>query len=764
MDGKQPVDSSEETLDGEFLEVFELQELISSNGVSSVYRARQRLLNREVAIKIIETDESAAARLRREARIVSSLNHPNIVKVFSFGKRDETRFYLAMEWIEGGTLANRLRAVSVLPPAFIRDLLPPILDALRHAHLKGIVHRDLKPSNILIKSDAEQTPIVADFGIARSIEATEGADTITEPGVVVGSPLYISPEQCTMAPVDQRADIYSIGAILCECLTGRPPYEGETVMEVMYKHLHEPKVTLEKRLLGSADPALGRVALRCLSRDPADRYPSVDDLIEAVSELPDPGGVSLEGSAAGRTTVGQKASWSVIMLLILCAVAGSVYFKTLPGTFDVRHRPRSERAITSVFDSVMSMPDSSERRTALEELMQRADAAKRYKVAAFCAAELMVAAEVKSQPLRMKRIASCFVRCVNKMEPDRDPHFLSLGDLTDSALGPYFAGDAQQARDCLDAVGRLFERWNIKGETKGKWHLKMLDLYLKTGKTAAADAEIKLARQYFNDGDLEYAVCLVKEAQMLALSKRKKEAALKLAEFRKMARLLTSDSVAFSVAECQMLAAGISFEVKDDYDFLGFLDDAERTLNGLVSKKTEQRVRGLIFLHTYKAALLARRADCRAADKAIAEARRLLPVVDQNLPAAQQKFKSARAFLEEVEGEIEYQRGDFNATRQKMLASLSTSQSISRWEHGDVQARAHWLLGLMDLRLAKKDDALGHFQVALPLTSSDSYLFVKRGAAEYMKLLKERGDTSKLAELQKRFAPDRAGGLEARRW
>ncbi|MBY0551738.1 MAG: serine/threonine protein kinase [Candidatus Obscuribacterales bacterium] len=734
MDGHQS-DLAKETLDGEFLEVFEVHELVASNSVSSVFRAHQRLLHREVAIKVIEADDQAAARLRREAKIVSSLAHPNIVKVFSFGRRDAERFYLAMEWIGGGTLADRLRAVPVLPVSFIRELFPPIMEAVRYAHQRGIVHRDLKPSNILLQPTAALTPIVADFGIARSTEPTEESDTITETGVVLGSPLYISPEQCTTAPVDRRADIYSLGAILCECLTGRPPYEGETIMEVMYKHLHEPRETLEKRLLGSDDPALGRIVLRCLARDPADRYSSMDELIAAFSTLPEEGADEGDRKAT-RSVASRKALLAISVFFVLCVVANILYqHKSTTERFDVVQTQLKDRPVTSAFDAINAMDDSVARRLAYEELMHRAETERKHRIAAFCAAELMCSKEVRSQPMRMKRTSEYFVRAVDRMEPISYPHHVHLGLLIDGAASPLVTDDTETAAECLNAVGKLFHRLGIRGETLAKWHLRMNELYMAQHNYPAAWAELGKARMYCLDTDVQYAFCLLREAQWLSGMNCKKQAAAKLEELRKKALSFTSEE--YVVAGIQMEAAALSSTIDDGLGWQRFLDDAAQSLQRLPESKGEQLFRSKANLAIVRTMMLLRFGELDRAEKSIAEARRLLVKVD--------KVSLLGRRCDETAGEIEFLRGNFDAAQKYFLRCLDGGEELP--ENADVRARANWCLGSISYRRGMKDLALTYFEAALPVRSC--YGQIAPAQTDYLKLLNERGDKAKLAEVRR---------------
>src|SRR5215831_2656843 len=210
---------------------------LGTGGMATVYRARQESMGRDVAIKVIRPDLTEepdfVARFEREARTVAALSHPHILKVFDFGQHDEL-VYLVMELLSGGSLADLIRE-GPLPINSITILLDQIASALDYAHRKGIVHRDLKPQNVLL--DEANNAHLTDFGIAKILGETAG---LTQSGVAMGTPAYMSPEQWQGQPLDARADVYALGIMLFEMLTGVLPFRAETPATLMFKHLQEP--------------------------------------------------------------------------------------------------------------------------------------------------------------------------------------------------------------------------------------------------------------------------------------------------------------------------------------------------------------------------------------------------------------------------------------------------------------------------------------------------------------------------------------------
>ena len=264
-------------LTGQHLGNYEIVALLSRGGMAAVYRARQQSVGRDVAIKVIsaqlaEIDEFVE-RFEREARTIASLSHAHIVKIFDYGQHGDV-VYLVMELLEGGSLAD-LIAKGALPPEHASRLLDQMASALDYAHQHGIIHRDLKPQNVLL--DGNGYVFLTDFGIAKIADETRA---LTRTGTVMGTPAYMAPEQWSGLPVDARSDIYSLGIILFEMLTGTVPFLGDTPFRMMYMHLHEPLPSLRK-LRSTLPTALDQVIEIAVAKDREQRFSSAGEFAAA---------------------------------------------------------------------------------------------------------------------------------------------------------------------------------------------------------------------------------------------------------------------------------------------------------------------------------------------------------------------------------------------------------------------------------------------------------------------------------------------------
>src|SRR5580765_6182045 len=238
---------------------------LGMGGMANVYLAEDEVLGRRVAIKILNDrhagDDQFVERFRREAKNAASLSHPNIVSIYDRGEAEGT-YYIAMEYLDGRSLKELIVARGPAPIHLAVDYARQILAALRFAHRHGIVHRDIKPHNVLV--DGEGRLKVTDFGIARA-----GPSQMTEVGSIMGTAQYLSPEQARGAPVTAASDLYSVGVVLYEMLTGKTPFTGETPIEIAMKHLNEtPKPPSKIRPEIPED--LDAVVLRALSKNPED--------------------------------------------------------------------------------------------------------------------------------------------------------------------------------------------------------------------------------------------------------------------------------------------------------------------------------------------------------------------------------------------------------------------------------------------------------------------------------------------------------------
>ncbi len=266
---------------GELLGEYELIEELGRGGMGVVYKARQKGMNRLVALKMIiggrYSSDDSIRRFYQEAKAAGKLAHPNIVRAYAAGDHDGRHFF-AMELIDGHSLSQILRSRNEpLHPKTIARYLKSISEAVHYAHESGILHRDLKPSNVII--DDKDAPKIADFGLAKHLDLNEDGSFESSSGAVVGTPSYMSPEQAAAKRQEMgpRSDIYSIGAMLYEMLTGQPPFKDETPVGTLLLVLNQDIIP-PSNLAPHCDPDLEAICLKCLQRDPHDRYTSSQEL------------------------------------------------------------------------------------------------------------------------------------------------------------------------------------------------------------------------------------------------------------------------------------------------------------------------------------------------------------------------------------------------------------------------------------------------------------------------------------------------------
>ncbi|MSV85685.1 MAG: Stk1 family PASTA domain-containing Ser/Thr kinase, partial [Actinobacteria bacterium] len=255
---------------------YEIHRRLARGGMAQVYLARDRSLDRPVAVKELvpefAVDPSFVERFRREAQAAAGLSNANIVGVFDWGEQDGT-YFIVMEYVDGPSLAQVLRADGPLHPNRAAEIASEVAGGLGFAHSRGVVHRDVKPGNVLLTKSGQAK--VTDFGIARALSSPD--DDLTQAGSVMGTATYFSPEQAQGLSVDPRSDLYSLGVVLYEMVTGRPPFAGDTPLAIAYKHVQDQPAA-PSTLIPTLPPGLEAIIMKLLQKKPDDRYASAEDL------------------------------------------------------------------------------------------------------------------------------------------------------------------------------------------------------------------------------------------------------------------------------------------------------------------------------------------------------------------------------------------------------------------------------------------------------------------------------------------------------
>lgn len=310
-------------------EHYEIIERIGQGGMSIVYKARHILMNRIVAVKVLTpsraVDAVAVRRFQQEAEAASRLKHSSIVRVDQFGFDDASELpFLVMEYIDGPSVSDWIEKNGPMSQQMTTELGIQVAEAISVAHAQGVVHRDLKPSNILLKSEGEKLhAIVVDFGIAKIAENEDGRPNVTKTGEIFGSPDYMSPEQCLGNPVDKRSDIYSLGCVLYEMLSGTPPFRTASPLQTIMLQIGKHDIDFKNM---SLTPGMKSIIRKCMEKDPAMRFDNMLDVKEALKQ-----DKRIEASAKMRLQklvqrVKREPKLRIVSLLGLMAACSVVYF------------------------------------------------------------------------------------------------------------------------------------------------------------------------------------------------------------------------------------------------------------------------------------------------------------------------------------------------------------------------------------------------------------------------------------------------------
>jgi serine/threonine-protein kinase len=326
------VTQSEDRLNAALSGSYRIEREVGVGGMATVYLAHDLKHDRQVALKVLKPELSAAMgtdRFPREIHIIAKLQHPHILPLYDSGAVDGLLYYV-MPFVEGESLRARLGRVGRLSIAEAVRMLHDIADALAYAHARGIVHRDIKPDNVMLSG---RHASVTDFGVAKAVSASAG-DKLTTVGIAVGTPHYMAPEQAMAeANIDHRADLYALGALGYEMLTGHPPFEASSAQAVLSAHvLEQPKDVRERR--AEVPPVLAAALLKCLAKQPADRWQSAEELmaqLEQVATTPS-GGVTPTmtrpyQAAKGRPGRGKLVAGLVAAAVVVAGAVGAVLLR-----------------------------------------------------------------------------------------------------------------------------------------------------------------------------------------------------------------------------------------------------------------------------------------------------------------------------------------------------------------------------------------------------------------------------------------------------
>ncbi|MBX9567960.1 MAG: serine/threonine protein kinase [Candidatus Obscuribacterales bacterium] len=305
---------------------YDIEAQLGSGAAGIVLRAKEKMTERAVAIKVLSDGKSSTSeeRFHREAKLLARLEHGHIVRIFHSGISNDGSYYHVMELLEGESLSQKLKENPTISREIFFDLFEQMFSALEYAHSFGIVHRDIKPSNIMLSNEtleeAKCNAKLVDFGIGKEFhdEGSEESRGLTGTGMLLGTPLYMSPEQCRGAKASTQSDIYSLGCVMYECLTGKPPFKGANAMETMRCHLHDPVPPI---VLAESEQELANLILRCLDKDPA-RRPTAANALNELERIE----TALNGQLSKRSrSIFDYSPYAIAIIMTFVLLIGTVY-------------------------------------------------------------------------------------------------------------------------------------------------------------------------------------------------------------------------------------------------------------------------------------------------------------------------------------------------------------------------------------------------------------------------------------------------------
>ncbi len=475
---------------------FRVEALVGQGGMGRVYRARHLTLDRPVVLKMLHkdfsTDPQVVQRFQREARAASRLNHPNSIAVLDFGESEDGTLFMAMEFLAGRDLAKIVGGEFPLGEARIVRIGAQILSALAEAHAQGIIHRDLKPENVMIEPRRGEPDFVKvlDFGIAKITAPGANEPKLTQAGLVCGTPEYMSPEQARGAEIDARTDLYSMGVILYQLATGELPFQSDTPVGFLTKHLAEQPVPARQRW-GDVSEALEAVISKAMEKDPARRFQSADEMREALLAV-DPASAGAPAPPASRSSAPAAATprataraatpappapstpprksrapfWIFAgAVAIALAGGGAVAFVARQNVAERKGHPDT---ISPAQAQAAAMPESTP--TATVTATATATATPTAKVASAPAPRKVPAAAAKRDPAK----ALALYKKAEARRAEQD---------IDGAIKLYLAAEASDA-DLADVQKRLALCYQLKGDTR-----RAADRYRRYLATRPPDAE-----------------------------------------------------------------------------------------------------------------------------------------------------------------------------------------------------------------------------------------------------------------------------------